>query len=416
MSKRPINANMPPKKRSDPKSLPKRTSRQNNLQRSILIALDWYDERVLRGIYNYAHEKNWHISPYLASGRFVPNGWPGDGAITCYGPETASYIDYLNMPVVDISHVEMPGKVPRVHVDNEDISRLAAEHFISRGYKFFAYYSWPIVEVNTQRHIAFKHELLTRGIPKENIYEIKQSDPKLLGDWKSHHADIIHQVNELPRPVAVFTGQDNLGASLIEMCVRSGIHVPEEIAVLGVDNTELLCEGSPVPLSSVRTRLTEVGYQAARQLDLLMSREITNKAKPIKIPPHGIVSRQSTDVLAIEHPAVATAVRYIKEHFGEPITIEDIIEFTGLSKRGLEKAFEKHLGRTPASELRRVRLDEAKRLLTESSDKIDSIALDCGYSNSSNLSCAFRRDTKMSPRAYRLKYSKADNDASANII
>ena len=121
-------------------------------------------------------------------------------------------------------------------------------------------------------------------------------------------------------------------------------------------------------------------------------------------------------MLAIEHPAVATAVRYIKEHFGEPITIEDIIEFTGLSKRGLEKAFEKHLGRTPASELRRVRLDEAKRLLTESSDKIDSIALDCGYSNSSNLSCAFRRDTKMSPRAYRLKYSKADNDASANII
>jgi LacI family transcriptional regulator len=284
---------------------------------------------------------------------------------------------------------------------------LAAEHFISRGYKFFAYYSWPIVDVNTQRHIAFRKELLERGIPKENIYEIKQSPPKLLGDWKSHHEDIIDQVNQLPRPVAVFTGQDNLGASLIEMCVRSGIHVPEEIAVLGVDDTELLCEGAPVPLSSVRTRLTEVGYQAARQLDLLMKRKISNKVQPIKVPPHGIVSRQSTDVLAIEHPAVAKAVRYIKEHFGEPITIEDIIEFTGLSKRGLEKAFEKHLGRTPASELRRIRLDEAKRLLTETKDKIDSIALDCGYSNSSNLSCAFRRDTKMSPRAYRLKFSKA---------
>jgi LacI family transcriptional regulator len=154
--------------------------------------------------------------------------------------------------------------------------------------------------------------------------------------------------------------------------------------------------------------LREVGYQAARQLDRLMNKEINNKVDPILVAPHDIVSRQSTDVLAVEHPAVATALRYIKQHYGEPITIEDIIEFTGLSKRGLEKAFEKHLGRTPASELRRVRLDQAKRLLTETFDKIDSIALDCGYSNSSNLSCAFRRDTDMSPRAYRLKYNKAE--------
>ena len=163
-----------------------------------------------------------------------------------------------------------------------------------------------------------------------------------------------------------------------------------------------------MPLSSVRTRLREVGYQAARQLDRLMNKEINNKVDPILVAPHDIVSRQSTDVLAVEHPAVATALRYIKQHYGEPITIEDIIEFTGLSKRGLEKAFEKHLGRTPASELRRVRLDQAKRLLTETFDKIDSIAHDCGYSNSSNLSCAFRRDTDMSPRAYRLKYNKAE--------
>ena len=405
MNSRPNNEKMPQKKESLPKSSPRLNPKN---QRSIIIALDWYDERVVRGIYNYARENNWHISPYLASGRFIPNGWPGDGAITCYGPETMGYIDYLNMPVVDISYIDMPRTVPRVRVDNDAISELAAEHFLSRGYKHFAYYSWPDVAVNTMRHEAFKSALIERGVSEENIYEIKQSSPKVLADWESHQSDIIGQVNSLPRPLAVFTGQDNLGASLIEMCIRAGIHVPEEIAVLGVDNTELLCEGSPVPLSSVRTRLTEVGYQAAKQLDLLMKREITNKVPPIKISPHGIVSRQSTDILAIEHPAVATAVRYIKEHFGEPITIEDIIEFTGLSKRGLEKAFEKHLGRTPASELRRIRLDEAKRLLTETKDKIDSIALDCGYSNSSNLSCAFRRDTNMSPRAYRLKYSKAE--------
>ncbi|MBL6920228.1 MAG: substrate-binding domain-containing protein [Puniceicoccaceae bacterium] len=377
-------------------------------QRSIIIALDWYDERIVRGIYNYAREQNWHISPYLAAGRFVPHGWPSDGAITCYGSETSSYIDFLNMPVVDISYLDMPRQVPRVRVDNDAISKLAAEHFIARGYKFFAYYAWHDVPVNALRHDRFKQHLLANGIPEENIFAIKQSEGSLLGDWESHKTDIIDQVNQLPRPLAVFAGQDNLGASLIEMCVRESIHVPEEIAVLGVDNTELICEGSPVPLSSVRTRLTDLGYKAAEQLDRLMNKEINTKAEPLLVPPHGIVSRQSTDVLAIEHPAVATAVRYIKQHYGEPITIEDIIEFIGLSKRGLEKAFEKHLGRTPASELRRIRLDEAKRLLTETNDKIDSIALDCGYSNSSNLSCAFRRDTKLSPRAYRMKFSKAE--------
>lgn len=378
------------------------------MQRSIIIALDWYDERVVRGIYNYAKEKNWHISPYLASGRFVPHGWPGDGAITCYGSETANYIDHLYMPVVDISHLDMDRRVPRVRVDNDAISALAAEHFLSRGYKFFAFYSWPEIPVNTLRQIAFKKHLTERGIPESNIFDIPQSDPKLLRDWAKHQADILSKFSVLPRPLAVFAGQDNLGATLIEMCVRAGIHVPEEIAVLGVDNSELICEGAPVPLSSIRTRLTQVGYLAAEQLDRLMNKKINNRAAPVIIKPHEIVNRQSTDALAIGHPAVATAVRYIKNHFSEPITIEDIVDYTGLSKRGLEKAFEKHLVRSPASELRRVRLDHAKRLLTETNDKIESIAYECGYSNSSNLSCAFRRETRMSPRAYRVKYSSPE--------
>ena len=259
---RPLNANMPLEKSIKSSKNTLKPKPKKPRQRSIIIALDWYDERIVRGIYNYAREQNWHISPYLASGNFVPHGWPGDGAITCYGPETADYIDALNMPVVDVSYLDMPRQVPRVRVDNDAICELAAEHFISRGYKFFAFYEWQDVPVNSLRHEAFKQQLLEKGISAENIFVIKQSPPENLGDWETHQSDIIDQVNRLPRPLAVFAGQDNLGASLIEMCVRAGIHVPEEIAILGVDNTELICESSPVPLSSVRTRLKEVGYQA----------------------------------------------------------------------------------------------------------------------------------------------------------
>lgn len=375
-------------------------------QPSIIVAMDWYDERVLRGIFRYAREHAWHLSPYMANGRFTPHGWPGDGAITCCAPGFEDLIKSLRMPIVDISYVEMPKSIPRVGVDNVAICQMAADHFLNRGYRFFAYYFWEDVPVNILRRDAYFAYLRTRGIPKDQIFEIKQSSRELLTKWKSHQKDILNQLDRIPRPVAVFTGQDNLGASLIEICTRAGIHIPEEVAVLGVDNTDLLCDSAPVPLSSVRTRLEELGYQAAHQLDRLMKKEINNRATPALIAPHGIVSRQSTDVLAVDHPAVFAALRYIKAHFAEPITIESVVEYAGLSKRGLEKAFEQHLGRTPASELRRVRLDKAKRLLTETNDKIESIALDCGYSNSSNLSCAFRRDTKMSPREYRLKFGQ----------
>jgi LacI family transcriptional regulator len=123
-----------------------------------------------------------------------------------------------------------------------------------------------------------------------------------------------------------------------------------------------------------------------------------------KIDPHSVVRRQSTDALAVTHQGVVGAIRFIRENFNHPITIEDICDYTRLSKRGLEKAFQKHLGRSPASELRRLRLQNAKRMLTQTDEKIEYIAQSCGYSNSSNLSCAFKKETNLSPRGYRNKY------------
>ncbi|MEX0331895.1 MAG: substrate-binding domain-containing protein [Puniceicoccaceae bacterium] len=380
-------------------------------QPSIILAFDWFDERLYRGVFNYAKEAGWHMSPYMISDRFIPKGWPGDGAITCYGPSLKEFIDHLDIPTVDVTIEDMPRKVPQVVVDNEQIGELAAEHFHSRGYTHYAYYAWAEVTVNKVRRESFFKGLIKRGVSPEHLYEIKQSPPEMIGDWHKHEADIFQKISDLPRPLAVFAGQDNLGATLIEICVRNGIHVPEEVAVLGVDNIELLCESAVVPLSSIRTNLTEVGYQAAQQLDRLMRGEITSEEPLKRIPPHSVVRRQSTDSLAVTHPAVVNAIRFIRENFGQPITIEDICEYTGLSKRGLEKAFHKHLSRSPASELRRLRIQNAKRLLTETDDKVEYIALCCGYSNSSNLSCAFKKDTHMSPREYRQKYRHIDDHA-----
>lgn len=374
----------------------------------ILLAFNWHDERVIRGVYQYAKEHRWHLPPYSASADFVPIGWTADAAITCYGPKVAPFIDSLSIPMVDITIEETPRPTPRVLVDNEAIGRLAAEHFLARGYRNFAFYSWPHLHINQLRMRTFFNALIARGIPQSNLLSIIQSEGENLSHWDLHQKDILRQIQVMPRPLAVFAGQDNLGANLIEICTANRIHVPEEIAVLGVDNNDLLCESSRVALSSIETDIFKLGYEAARRLHQLLRGEITRNAETVLIPPVKIVTRQSTDVLAVAHPAVLAALRYMKQNYQRPITIEDIISSAGLSMRGLEKAFQKHLGRSPAQELRRLRLDEVKRRLSETDHKIEAIALGCGYSNSSNLSCAFRKETGMTPRSYRLKFTHAE--------
>ena len=235
--------------------------------KSVLLAFDWYDQRIYKGIVRYATEQKWHLSPYHFSSRLIPHGWPADGAITCYGKTLGNYILGLDMPKVDVSFADLPEPIPRVRVDNVKIAQMAAEHFLSRGFHHFAYFSWPTVDVNSIRMENFFESLRKEGIPDESLHVIKQSSAKTLGDWDKYQKEIFEQLQHLPRPLAVFAGQDNLGATLIEICLRNNIHVPEEISVLGVDNIEFLCDCMQVPQSSIVTRLEDLGYTAAQQLE-----------------------------------------------------------------------------------------------------------------------------------------------------
>jgi len=371
---------------------------------NILIAFDWFDERIYRGIVRYAKEADWHISPYLISGRFIPYGWPGDGVITCYGKILGDFIDSLEMPKVDVSFSPIDPPVPRVQVDNVAIGKMAARHFVERGFRKFAFFHWPMIDVNRMRRDAFFSALKEEGFESESLHHIEQAPDAILSDWRAHQAFLLQQLRDLPRPLAVFAAQDNLASTLMECCLQNGIHVPEEVAILGVDNIELICEGLMVPLSSIDTRLEELGYKAAARLGQYLDGDIDAQAEPILIAPGGIVCRQSTDILAVDHPLVVRALKFMKEHLHEPVTLEEIAEQIGMSKRGLEKAFLKHLERTPAEALRRLRLDAAKQQLAESDAKIEVIAEGCGYSNSSNLSAAYRKETGLSPRAYREQF------------
>ena len=159
------------------------------------------------------------------------------------------------------------------------------------------------------------------------------------------------------------------------------------------------------PISSVDTNLELVGYQGAQLLGDLMAGKRPAK-EPQRIPPAGLIARRSSDLLAISHTGVARALRYLAEHFHEPIGVDDLVRVAAMSRRGLHQAFMTQLGRPPGSELQRIRIERAKTLLTSTTEKLEVVASQCGYQSANSFWFAFKQATEFSPKAYREKFSR----------
>jgi LacI family transcriptional regulator len=180
----------------------------------------------------------------------------------------------------------------------------------------------------------------------------------------------------------------------------AGLRVPEDVAVVGVDNDELICETSRVPLSSVAVSAERIGFEAASLLERMMKGEAVDVG-PLCIPPQGVVVRQSSDVLAIEDENVADALRYIADNAHKPIGVEDVLDHLTISRRQLEKRFQTVLGRSPAAEIRRIRIEKAKHLMDSTNLPLSRIAERSGFHDVSFLGKSFRRETGMTPTQYR---------------
>jgi LacI family transcriptional regulator len=192
------------------------------------------------------------------------------------------------------------------------------------------------------------------------------------------------------------------GHEVIDACRAADIAVPEEIAIVGFDNDEPLCELAEPPLSSVAFNSARMGYEAAAMLDRLMN------GKPVKqhwleIDPLGVVTRRSSDRWAIEDPDVAAAVRFIRENAANPIDVGDVVSALSLSRRSLELRFKRTLGRSPLDEINSVRVERAKELLTRTEFKLSRIALACGFHSVIHFHTVFRRHAEITPQAYRLR-------------
>jgi len=376
-----------------------------------------YGRALLRGIVRYARLHGpWSF--YLTPADFrqvLPRmeQWGGTGIIArVETPEVARQIVASRLPTVclDLNAEQLDDHNPlaqmgEIHPDADGTARLAADHLIERGFRHFAFVGvggdrpW-----SDQRQAAFVARLGERGFtchqyrPPRRRSDLPYVDGR---QWGREEDRLGRWLVGLPRPLGLMACNDDRGRQVLEACRTHSIRVGEEIAVVGVDNDELLCEMADPPLSSVALNAERGGFEAARLLDDYMAGRVRGPRRLLVEPLH-VVTRSSTDVVALEDAEVARALRFIREHAcTNTFQVDDVIRQGALSRRTLEIRFRRALRRSVQDEIERVRLERVKRLLAESDAPVTRLAELTGFNTASYMGLVFRRQTGKTPRQYR---------------
>ena len=307
--------------------------------------------------------------------------WDGDGIIArIENRSIARALEGMRVPVVDLSAAGLLPRAPVVTTDNAAIARLAVQHFTERGFRHFGYcgearFAWSVARGKCFSLFARTHghtcAIYTR--PGSRVNSDEEVDA--IARW----------LRRLPKPAAVFACYDACGQRVLDACRRAGLAVPEEVAVLGVDNDELLCALSPPPLSSICLNTPRTGWQAAALLARMMGGEKV-PAETQRVPPLSVVTRQSTDVLAVGDPPVARALHYIRAHACDGLGVSDVLRHCLMARRTLEARLKALLGRTPREEIARVQLGRVKELLAGTDLALAEIAGRAGFRHTEYLS------------------------------
>lgn len=343
----------------------------------------------LRGITRFAHDNGWFVT--IDDREHPPADWRGDGVLATIGQNRASLMEFVKrtrrrgIPVVDLTNAAPSLHVPRVCGDNIEMGRIAAEHFQERGFHRAAWFSskWG----NVQR-------LRFQGLAENGFPDAID----LAGLDRPHLA---RRLSTLPKPIAVFAYSDNDASRVLNACRDAHIVVPEEVAILGVDNNELICLNQPTPLSSIRHDLERVGYEGAALLQKLMGSTSAMPAQSILIKPCGVAVRQSTEVEAADSPQLRRAFAIIRRDISKSTGIEQIAAELGMPRKELNRIARQELGHTLTEELARQRLARAKVLLADTDKTLLAIASETGFCHAAHLANAFRSAFGITPGRFR---------------
>jgi LacI family transcriptional regulator len=333
--------------------------------------------------------------------------WAGDGIIArASTPQSARKLAKTGVPTVDLNDQVRGLGLPQIHSDHAAIARLAADHLIDRGFRHFAYFGFPIFEWSVRRQEAFTNHVLAaghqfhEGLPGRRVHWSHQQ-----ASWENEIEGVAQWVKRLPKPLGIMAGNDIRGIQMLDACRRAGVAVPEEVAVVGVDNEELVCLLAYPPLSSVVPDAYRVGYESAALLDQMMKgHPVTEMLR--SIPPVSVATRQSSDVTAIANPCLASAMQFIRESACQGIGVDDVLAHLSVSRSVLQRLFRKELGQTILDAITATRMQRVKQLLAETDLSLNDIADRAGFSYVEYLSTSFRHHTGQSPSSYRRKFRR----------
>ncbi len=320
------------------------------------------------------------------------------------GPFTANAVldSGLRRQAVIAAETDLTGlSIPSVRVENAAIGIAAADHLLDQGQRDFSAFGWP-EGFFLERTKAFEQRTLKAGARFHRRWN-EAGRVWVPGENEEFENSIRTWIKSLPRPVAVLAGTDVWGRMLNVLLYIWGVRVPEDVAIIGVDNDSLVCETSIPPLSSVAVPWRKVGAEAARLMAQAFAapKHRLQPAPLVVVPPSGVVARRSSDMLAVKDLNVAAALRIIRDHATEPLSVTDILRRVPIGRHALQRAFRKHVGRTMLDEIHRVRVERAKSLLATTDLSMPDVAVRSGFSSAPNLSVMFRRETGTTPGSYR---------------
>lgn len=389
---------------ASPTKAQRRHGRQRVPRVAVMIeASNAYARGLLKGIHRYVQEEgNWTI--FLPEhGRGDPPlealaRWEGDGAIVrIETPAIARAVEALRaaqgIPVIDVSAAGLVPDLACVETDDEAIGRVAARHFLDRDFQHFAYLGDQRFRWSENRRRAFVEAIESAG---HRVHVSAAPDAAAERDNEAIEAWLV----SLPKPLAVFTAYDIRGRQAIDACRRAGLAVPDAVAVLGVDDDELLCSLSSVPLSSVIPDAAGAGWQAASLLGSLMAGQDLERRLWL-LPPLGISARQSTDTMRVDDPVVMTALRFIRAQACLGIKVADVAKEAGVTRRVLESKFLKYVRHSVHEAIARVQFRRIEELLKSTELPLAAIAARTGFKHAEYLSVAFARRYRKPPSRWR---------------
>jgi LacI family transcriptional regulator len=338
-------------------------------------------------------------------------GWPGDGVIAdLVTRREANAAGELGLPVVNVSGALADAGFPRVTNDNAQLGRLAAEELLRCEIRRFAYYGLKGVWYSQERCRGFAERIAEDGHACTVLRTASTLESR--ATWYGWLEELQQWLKRVQPPLGLMAVNDHRARMAVHACRQVGLHVPHDVAIVGVDNDQVACEASQPTLSSVACAGWEIGFRSAELLDQLMSRKRPPQGD-VLVPASGVVPRQSTDMVAVDDPKLGAAVRFIRERLAEPFNVDDVLRHIDASRRWLEYRFRERFGHSPHEYICAARVERAKQLLTRTPKlRLSHVAEACGFTDTRNLRLVFRRSTGVTPAEFQRAETRVPSVAS----